>query len=365
MTGSGVQSKCEDGRGLVAHYRKPLFYSFSRCNALSCEHMNNCAPRLNAGIFGRRGPREDLPMLPREDYVRSSLKTDLFYLRVMKEHSLFLKASFMPRNLALGETAGYFIRQFESLLQEAVQLCDGALPEKVLASGQYATANTLDAEKVTQYYTGILTDTSVTARELALRPAVTENALAGLEGSVNDINQRAMAAVTALISFKSKLFSDVVSCRLFMNIYPSTIHHMLREAAHYSGMLLKLQNRMEPPAERELIEKALLWNPLLAEHARFTEGLLDPSEAMLKQSAAALALELDAAVAQSALARDNPALLANATAASLGGARKAREFVASGLSGMLGCKLKSMILPLLADHMLRETNHYIYVLGSQ
>lgn len=304
-------------------------------------------------------------MLPREVYVRSSLETNLFYLRVMKEHSLFLKASFMPRNLVLAETAGYFIRQFESLLQEAVQLCDGALPEKALASGQYASANTLDAEKVTQYFTGILTDSSITTRELALRPAASENALAGLEGSVNDLNGRAMAAVTALISFKSKLYSDVVSCRLFMSMYPSMIHHILREAAHYSGILLKLQNRMELPADRELTEKEMFWNPLLAEHARFTEGMLDPSEVMLKQSAAALAPELDAAAAEAARSRENPALLPNATEASLGVAQKTRELAASGLSGMLGCKLKSISLPLLADHMLRETNHYICILSSQ
>lgn len=304
-------------------------------------------------------------MLSREDYIRSSLEINLFYLRVMKEHSLFMKASFTPRSLALAETAGHFIRQFESLLTEAVQLCDGVLPETALDSGQYASVNTLDAEKVTQYYTGILTDSSITVRELSMRPAASQSAPAGLEGSVKDLNQRAMAAVTALISFKSKLFSDVVSCRLFMGMYPSMIHHMLREAAHYSGMLLKLQNRMELPADRELMEKELFWNPLLAEHARFTDGMLDPSEAPLKQAASALAAELDAIAAEAALARDNPEELPQATAASLGGALKARDFAASGFSGLLRCKIKSIILPLLADHMVRETNHYIYILSIE
>lgn len=41
---------------------------------------------------------------------------------------------------------------------------------------------------------------------------------------------------------------------------------------------------------------------------------------------------------------------------------KIRNFKAQATEGLLDCKIKSIIIPLLADHVLRETNHYINIL---
>ena len=41
---------------------------------------------------------------------------------------------------------------------------------------------------------------------------------------------------------------------------------------------------------------------------------------------------------------------------------KYRDFKASGTQGILNRKIASIILPLLADHVLREANHYIRIL---
>ena len=38
------------------------------------------------------------------------------------------------------------------------------------------------------------------------------------------------------------------------------------------------------------------------------------------------------------------------------------DFKAKGTDGILNCKIKSIILPLLADHVLREANHYLHLL---
>ena len=44
---------------------------------------------------------------------------------------------------------------------------------------------------------------------------------------------------------------------------------------------------------------------------------------------------------------------------------KYRKFKAAGTEGILECKIASIILPLLADHVLREANHYIRILESR
>lgn len=42
-----------------------------------------------------------------------------------------------------------------------------------------------------------------------------------------------------------------------------------------------------------------------------------------------------------------------------------REFKTAGTQGIEQCKIRSIILPLLADHVLREANHYIRLLRCQ
>ena len=39
-----------------------------------------------------------------------------------------------------------------------------------------------------------------------------------------------------------------------------------------------------------------------------------------------------------------------------------RDFKEAGAKGIDECKIRSIILPLLADHVLRESNHYIRLL---
>ena len=44
---------------------------------------------------------------------------------------------------------------------------------------------------------------------------------------------------------------------------------------------------------------------------------------------------------------------------------KYRDFKAAGAKGILSNQISSIILPLLADHVLREANHYIRILEDK
>ena len=41
-----------------------------------------------------------------------------------------------------------------------------------------------------------------------------------------------------------------------------------------------------------------------------------------------------------------------------------KNFKKAGTEGIASCKIRSIILPLLADHVLREANHYIRLLET-
>ena len=71
-----------------------------------------------------------------ENYISKSLELHLFFGRIMKEHSLFLKAGFTPVNVSFSEKAEYYKNEFEKLLSRTVALSDGRISRKVLDSAK-------------------------------------------------------------------------------------------------------------------------------------------------------------------------------------------------------------------------------------
>ena len=66
-------------------------------------------------------------------------------------------------------------------------------------------------------------------------------------------------------------------------------------------------------------------------------------------------------------AREQDMKMTNAlTAKTLQTTKAYRQFKTAGTEGITGCEIRSIILPLLADHVLREANHYLRLLdGAQ
>lgn len=57
-------------------------------------------------------------------------------------------------------------------------------------------------------------------------------------------------------------------------------------------------------------------------------------------------------------------LLPEVTKESKAATENFRDFKIQGTEGILNCKIRSIILPLLGDHVLREANHYLILLNE-
>lgn len=101
-------------------------------------------------------------------YVMSSLETHLFFVRIMKEHALFLLAAFPAHDTEFRDKADWFRVQFENILETAVRLADGAVGTDVLHSGEVVTEFTEMAERQTSRLAGIPIDVSITQAEKRL-----------------------------------------------------------------------------------------------------------------------------------------------------------------------------------------------------
>ncbi len=301
-------------------------------------------------------------MLSSIEFIKQSLGLHLFFARIMKEHSFFLEAAFTPRDTSFTQQADNFRMEFDKILADVISLSNGVVNPGVLQSGEVITPFTIKAEQATIYLTGVQIPTQLTQAEAGLMGGGIITASPMLERRVFAINQRAINATAALIKFKTNILTNVLNCKMFTFNYPLLIIHITREAELYLLQLRRLQNREEINLEREAFQQEFFWNRQMAEHAKFIRGLLDPTENNLINQANNFGNEFDQLTAEAKAAIDTTVPLAKVTDESLKTTEEFRNFKAQGTQGILSCKIRSIIIPLLGDHVLREANHYIRLL---
>lgn len=301
-------------------------------------------------------------MLSSMDFVRRSIDLHLFFGRIMKEHSFFLEAGFIPKDANFVQQADAFRMAFDGFLWEIVSIANGIASSMVLQSGEVITPYTLNAEMATSYFTGVRIPPELTQAEAGLSGGGMIAVSPMLEQRVFMLNQKAMGLVAGLINFKINILSNVLSCKMFTLNYPLLIDHILREARLYLQTIRKIQNREDFNIEKEAYEQEAFWNRIMAEHSKFIRGLLDPTENELISKANDFGNEFDKLTNEAKAAIDMTSPPAKITGESLKATQALRDFKAQGTQGLLECKIKSIIIPLLGDHVLREANHYLRLL---
>lgn len=290
-------------------------------------------------------------------YVMESLELHLFFGRIMKEHALFLRAGFTPADPCFSEKAEFFLKEFETLLSEAVCLSDGVAGKDVLNSGEIVTEFTVLAERQTERFTGIPINGEITQRTLRLRSGDCKpDNSAQLQCKVRGLNRTALKLLDGLIGFKETILRRVSQGEMFTMNYPLLIEHILREAKLYRKYTEMLEREGALP-EQIMKEDENFWNQIMMEHAEFIRGLLDPCETDLIDAADDFAKEYCKLLSASRNAHNQ-----TLTSESLEQTMKFRDFKAAGARGIQRFQIRSVILPLLADHVLREANHYLRLL---
>lgn len=291
-------------------------------------------------------------------YVTLSLELHLFFARIMKEHALFLEAGFTPANEEFVRKADFYKRGFESVLRRAIGLSHGITDQSVLESGELFTEFTANAERQTQCFTGIPIDRELTAMAARLRCGGPCRVSPVLCRQVKQLNETALRLLDGLIGFKETTLKRVLACRMFTMNYPLLLEHIIREAKLYRTFLRDAERCCLDG--QTMKETEVFWNQIMMEHAQFIQGLLDPTEDALIKTSDAFAQEYAALLARAREANDAAMGRQEALKETL----RFRDFKTAGVQGITGCKIRSVILPLLADHVLREANHYIRLLSA-
>lgn len=297
-------------------------------------------------------------MINQEQYVVWSLELHIFFGRIMKEHSLFLEAGFTPANPNFSKVADQYKEQFEIILNNAVILGNGVISPNVVNSGEIVTEFTLRSEQMTENFTGIDINKKITRLERELQGSMNPMITPDLAQQVKMLNTQAIPLLEGLIDFKTQILNNVLSCKMFTVNYPLLIEHILREAKMYLSHLCSLENGES--IDDNIKEIELFWDQIMLEHALFIRGLLDPTENDLINTSNDFAQDYADLLQSARNATDMT--LEGITDVTLEQTMKYRDFKAAGTEGIAECKIRSIILPLLGDHVLREANHFIRLL---
>lgn len=300
----------------------------------------------------------------KNEYVRLSLENHLFFGRIMKEHSFFLMTGFPSKNADYIKKSEWFMLQFQELLKDAINMSESKISEAVMESQEIVTDFTMGAEKRTGFLTGVNINSKITEMEKMLKwdDGCDCGSSSGMMQSVRMLNRRAIRLLNGLIELKEKILREVLECKLFTFNYPLLIEHIIREAKMYRSIIVELENNGRV-SNCDMYKTEKFWNQIMMEHALFIRGLLDPSEEELIGTADEFAFDYCQLLEEAN--KKECQVIENSIGDSRELTERYQQFKTAGAKGILECNIKSLILPLLADHVLREANHYLRLLESK
>ncbi|MCR3757507.1 DUF2935 domain-containing protein [Clostridium felsineum] len=304
-------------------------------------------------------------MISNEQYVQLSLQLNLFFLRIVKEHNIIAGASLPTKYVSTLSQILAVNRRLDALLSRTVTLSQGKISSEVMKSSTIITPLTLPAEKTTSALTGVPINTDITVKEISLGYRYGYREAFNIVSAVSTLNRSILALVTSVINFQSGLLNQIIRCRAFCYTYPSNIDHVIQEERAYISMLNMLEKRQEnDTTPQSIINQEIFWNDIMKEHAEFIRGYLDPSEVTLFDTSNTFARRFNDIQAATTALKVNASNLNTITRDIYALVTEFRNFKVSATNGLLACKIKAIMAPLLADHVTREANYYLQLLRS-
>ncbi|CAJ1002644.1 MULTISPECIES: DUF2935 domain-containing protein [Brevibacillus] len=252
-----------------------------------------------------------------DTFVSRSLDEIRFWSRIMKEHSLFLKLGFRCDDTKLIDEANRFYNIFEDIENQAHAFSPDADPQRIF-----------------------------------------------------EFNNVVHHAVCHIWKFKRRVLDLIIRCKIGGNNFPLLVDHISREAAYFMNRLEQLNTGTLDPLPDAIINENVFFLRIMADHAKFINHLLDPSERKLVEQAREFSHDFDQLLYQAIdLNSMRPQsqtlpLLEQFVDQNRVSVRQLRDFKKTARELIEACRIKSIIPPLLADHVFREASRFLEILDA-
>jgi hypothetical protein len=254
--------------------------------------------------------------LTEQMFIERSLTENRFWLRIMKEHAIFLADGFNRHDVALIAEAEKFQQLFDHQLTKAMRI-----PETVQ--------------------------------------------------TVRQFNEESIQFVYAFRNFKRNVLLLVINCKILTFNFPLLVDHVAREAEYFMRNLQKFNQGILDPVQDAIISENVFWLKIMMEHSRFIASLLDQSERNLVHTALKFGDDFEVLLNQardveSMLYRKQPTypIIGKMNKDSENATVELRNFKKTGLELIRTCQIRQVINPLLADHVLREAEHFLLMIKA-
>lgn len=251
--------------------------------------------------------------LPERMFIERSLTENKFWLRIMKEHALFLGEGMSRSDKDLIQQTNRFFQYFEHQEKRAHQT-----PQSVEA--------------------------------------------------VRKLNEDSIQLVYGFRNFKRNLLLLIINCKISGFNFPLLVDHIAREAEYFMGTLQKFNQGILEPIQDAIIHENVFWLRIMMEHSRFISALLDQSERNLVNTARKFGDDFEVLLNQardveSMLYQKKPTypIIGKMNKDSESAAEEIRDFKKTGLELIKTCQIRNVINPLLADHVVREAEHFLFM----
>lgn len=253
-------------------------------------------------------------LLPEQMFIERSLVENKFWLRIMKEHAMFLGEGMSRGDKDLIAQTDRFFHYFEQQEKRAHQI-----PQT--------------------------------------------------EEAVRKLNEDSIQLVYGFRNFKRNLLILIVNCKISGFNFPLLVEHIAREAEYFMNSLQKFNQGILEPIQDAIIHENVFWLRIMMEHSRFISALLDQSERNLVNTARKFGDDFEVLLNQardveSMLYRKQPTypIIGKMNQDSENAAEEIRDFKKSGLQMIQACQIRNVINPLLADHVVREAEHFLFMI---
>ncbi|MDS9472937.1 DUF2935 domain-containing protein [Sporosarcina pasteurii] len=250
-------------------------------------------------------------------FVTQSLEEIRFWSRIMKEHAFFLTLGFTADDTELIQEAKEYIVIFERIEEQIADYNEKTDPEVI-----------------------------------------------------RRLNIQVYQAAASIWAYKRKILGLILHCKIGGNNFPLLVDHISREAAYFANRLKDLNEGKLQPLADAIVKENVFFLKIMADHSKFIGHLLDPSERKLVDQAQEFshdfdqllyqAIDLDSMRPQS----ETKPLLGQFLDQNRVSVVSLRDFKKTARELIEECRIKSIIHPLLADHVFREADHFLTIIDA-
>jgi hypothetical protein len=186
---------------------------------------------------------------------------------------------------------------------------------------------------------------------------------------IKRFNSEVHNAVSHIWAFKRKVLGLILSCQMpGANNFPLLVDHVSREAFYFRNRLEELNTGKLEPLPDAIINENVFFLRIMADHAKFIGHLLDPSERQLVEQTRNFSHDFDQLLFQAKnleLMRPQSQtvpLLDQFLDQNRISVKSLRDFKKTAKDLIDACRIKSIIHPLLADHVFREAERFLFII---